>query len=610
MASAALGGEGRAASVLRAGAFAYQRFAEDLPWEEAMPDVLRELGRAAEVHRVHVFKSARQQDGSLQKSGVFEWCAPGFGSTIRSPENQDVRDGARSGRQLEMLGAGGVIFGTVTTLPESERRNLRDEGVLSVAIVPIYSGSRWWGFIGFDDCLIDRQWTEVELEALKAVANILGATIARKRGAGDTEHFQELVEQIPAIVYVDDIRDGYRTTYVGPQLETILGISQHEWITDPGAWAAHMHPDDREFMTKEYEEYRSTGGTLIQEYRVIRPDNGRIVWIRDDCTLFRDQSGRPSFVQGVMFDITTQKTLEEQLRAAEATNRTLIEQIPAVVFIRPLGASDEAYVSPSVETILGCSRESWLGTAWWDEHLHHQDRAEVLRVHQSLIDGGDPIRIEYRMVTGDDRLVSIEEVAKVISKDGRPWVVQGLIQDITQRKDAEADIVFLAYHDKLTGLLNRAVFEEHLEAAVARAVRNDRAVAVLFLDLDQFKEVNDSLGHSAGDELLRHVAKCLSSAIRESDIVARQGGDEFLVLLPDLEYGNGTKSGRHDKAVQLAEMIAQRIRTLLEAPFTIGDCELRTSASIGSSIYPLDATDGRTLIQNADAAMYRRKQGR
>ena len=609
--SAALGGEGRAASVLRAGAFAYQRFAEDLPWEEAMPDVLRELGRAAEVHRVQVFKSSRQQDGSLRKSGVFEWCAPGFGSTIRSPENQDVRYGDRSGCQLEMLGVGGVIFGTVTTLPESERGNLRAEGVLSVAIVPIYSGSRWWGFIGFDDCLIDRQWTEVELEALKAVANILGATIARKRGGAETEHFQELVEQIPAILYVDDIREDYRTTYVGPQLETILGISQHEWITDPDVWAIHMHPDDREFMTKEYEEYRSTGGTLIQEYRMIRPDNGQIVWIRDDCTLFRDESGRPSFVQGVMFDVTTQKTLEEQLRTAEAKNRTLIEQIPAVVFIRPLAGSDEApYVSPSIETILGCSREAWLGTAWWDEHLYHEDRAEVLRVHQSLIDRGDPIKIEYRMITDDDRLVSIEEVAKVISKDGRPWVVQGLMQDITQRKEAEADIVFLAYHDKLTGLLNRAVFEQHLDAAVARAVRNDRAVAVLFMDLDQFKDVNDSLGHSAGDELLRHVATCLSSAIRESDIVARQGGDEFLVLLPDLEYGNGTPSGRHDKALHVAEMIAQRIQTFLEAPFMIGDCELRTAASIGISIYPLDATDGRFLIQNADAAMYRRKQGR
>jgi diguanylate cyclase (GGDEF)-like protein/PAS domain S-box-containing protein len=439
----------------------------------------------------------------------------------------------------------------------------------------------------------------------------VGASIARKRGGADTEHFQELVEQIPAIVYVDDIRDGYRTTYVGPQLETILGITQHEWITDPEAWAIHMHPDDREFMTKEYEEYRSTGGTLIQEYRMIRPDNGQMVWIRDDCTLFRDEGGRPSFVQGVMFDVTTQKTLEEQLRTAEAKNRTLIEQIPAVVFIRPLAGSDEApYVSPSVETILGCSRESWLGTAWWDEHLHDEDRDEVLRVHQSLIDGGDAIKVEYRMTTDDDRLVSVEEVAKVISKDGRPWVVQGLIQDITRRKEAEANITFLAYHDTLTGLLNRAVFEQHLGAAVARADRNHRAVAVLFLDLDRLKEVNDSLGHSAGDELLRHVANCLSHAIRESDIVARQGGDEFLVLLPDLEYGDGTPPGSPNTALQMAEMIAARIETLLEAPVMIGDSELRTSASIGISVYPLDVTDGRDLIHNADAAMYRRKQGR
>jgi hypothetical protein len=114
MASRALDGERRATSVLRAGAFAYQRFARDLPWEEAMPDVLRDLGRAAEVQRVQVFKSSRHQDGSLRKSGVFEWFAPGFASTIHSPENQGVRYGDRSGRQLETPGASSVLSGTVS----------------------------------------------------------------------------------------------------------------------------------------------------------------------------------------------------------------------------------------------------------------------------------------------------------------------------------------------------------------------------------------------------------------------------------------------------------------------------------------------------------------
>ena len=243
---------------------------------------------------------------------------------------------------LEMLGAGGVIFGTVTTLPESERGNLRAEGVLSVAIVPVYSGSHWVGLHRLrrlpDRPAMDRS----RAGSSEGGGEHLGRYIARKRGGADTEHFRRagradssdpLCRRYP--------RELPHPTYVGPQLETILGITQHEWITDPNSWAIHMHPDDREFITKEY-EYRSTGGTLIQEYRMIRPDNGQIVWIRDDCTLFRDESGRPASFRG---DVRCHRTETPRSScAAEAKNRTLIEQIPAVVFIRPLAGSDEGFL--------------------------------------------------------------------------------------------------------------------------------------------------------------------------------------------------------------------------------------------------------------------------
>ena len=130
-----------------------------------------------------------------------------------------------------------------------------------------------------------------------------------------------------------------------------------------------------------------------------------------------------------------------------------------------------------------------------------------------------------------------------------------MIFDITERKRAEEQVAFLAYHDKLTGLPNRALFEEMLETAIARARRHDLGVGVLFLDLDNFKLVNDSLGHHAGDELLRQLAERLRGCTRETDLVARQGGDEFLLLLADLERGDGARRGT-DAGMLVAESVA------------------------------------------------------
>jgi predicted signal transduction protein with EAL and GGDEF domain len=206
----------------------------------------------------------------------------------------------------------------------------------------------------------------------------------------------------------------------------------------------------------------------------------------------------------------------------------------------------------------------------------------------------------------------------VIIKDdsGQPLFWQGVMHDISDQKRAEEQIAFLAYHDKLTDLPNRTMFQEMLELALARARRHDLAVAVLYLDLDDFKLVNDSLGHPAGDELLRQVAARLREASRDTDLVARQGGDEFLLLLADLE--RALWAGASDEvrpaphlapnALLMAESVASRIHEALQAPFSLGKTEVYISASIGVSVFPLDASDGYSLLKNADAAMYRSKK--
>ena len=175
----------------------------------------------------------------------------------------------------------------------------------------------------------------------------------------------------------------------------------------------------------------------------------------------------------------------------------------------------------------------------------------------------------------------------------------GTAFDVTERKRAEAQITSLAYHDTLTGLPNRLLFADRLTLAVAQAHRRARRLGVLFLDVDRFKVINDSLGHSVGDRLLKALARRVAGTVRDEDTVARLGGDEFILLLPDASTA--------EDVVNVAEKILEAVRK----PVRIDESELFVTASIGISLYPDDGTDPETLVKNADTAMYRAKeQGR
>ncbi|HYF11178.1 MAG TPA: EAL domain-containing protein, partial [Actinomycetota bacterium] len=299
-----------------------------------------------------------------------------------------------------------------------------------------------------------------------------------------------------------------------------------------------------------------------------------------------------------------------ELREANARYRALVEQIPAIVYV---DLADESmvttYVSPQIEALLGITAEEYIADPeLWTKRLHPDDRDGALEAYRAGRDASAPFTFEYRLIARDGRAVWFRDSAVVIpGADGHPSLIQGVMLDVTDRKAAEEQAAFLAYHDKSTNLPNKAMFEELLGLAIARAKRHDLGVAVLSMDLDDFKLVNDSLGHEAGDDLLRQLADRLREATRETDLVARQGGDEFLLLLSDLERGR-VHAGANDLTMTVAESVAARIRDVFVAPFLVGDTELYVTSSIGIAAYPNHATDGAELLKNADAAMYQSKR--
>jgi diguanylate cyclase (GGDEF)-like protein/PAS domain S-box-containing protein len=228
---------------------------------------------------------------------------------------------------------------------------------------------------------------------------------------------------------------------------------------------------------------------------------------------------------------------------------------------------------------------------------------EMSRTIERVRAGESETQLDVLRRRKDGSTVDVElTVSPVVGGDGAIVGASVIARDITLQRRAQEQIAYLAFHDQLTGLPNRALFYQHLELAIARADRNRLGVAVLFVDLDSFKLVNDSFGHLAGDALLQDFATRLRAVTRATDTVARQGGDEFLVLVPDLELSSGP--GIEPSALEVVQSIETKVRSVLEAPFDVAGTPIHVGLSVGVSVYPIDARDRDQLLRNADTAMY------
>lgn len=284
--------------------------------------------------------------------------------------------------------------------------------------------------------------------------------------------------------------------------------------------------------------------------------------------------------------------------ARRIAGQEILERLPVASYVVPMAARDPVWqVSPEVETLLGYSRTVWDSDArFWAKIVHPDDRERLVAERARALEMGEHFFSEYRVTAYDGRLLWLHDEAVLIQDDstGEPYQ-HGVLIDVTERKRFEQALEHQALHDALTDLPNRTLLCDRLQQVITVGRREAKPAALLLMDLDRFKEINDTLGHHCGDLVLRQVVTRLRRELRESDTIARLGGDEFAVLLPGVDERGALHA-------------VGKILQSLSIPLTVEGHTLDVGASIGAAIYPDHARDAHTLLQRADVAMYTAKR--
>lgn len=563
---------------------------ENEPLGALVQRVLERLGLGMGADRVYIFET-HDSAGEVLASQRYEWCGYGIHPEIGNLELQNLPIGRLFPRWLQQLRADSVISGAVASFPVDERAILEAQDIQSLIVVPVSLRGRLWGFVGFDAVRHLRQWSQADERVLRLTAAALGAAIEQVRmleALRQSEQRHRLA--------LDGASAGswewraHQACRWSERCFQLLNLDPLTDIPSQQRWLDAIHPTDRAWFDAEFEHAWQEGTPLSIEFRV-HAGQGDCRWVKALGRQRFDADGRPDGMVGILLDIDARKRDDERLRLSAAVIDSTRDGVVVTDLDARIVSVNRAYCE-----ITGYSEAELLGqNPRLLQSGRHDDRFFAAMWASLTQEGQWQGEVWSRRRNGE---ICPEwlTISTVRDDTGRPRHYVGVVTDITRLRQTEAELAHLAHYDPLTGLPNRLLAQSRLEYSIERSEHLGRRLALLFVDMDRFKTVNDSLGHQVGDELLCAVGERLRRAVGPADTVARLGGDEFLAIVENV----GSARAAGEAARGLLDTLAE--------PFLLpSGHEVYADASIGISLFPEDGSTASDLVRCADAALYRAK---
>lgn len=569
-------------------------------YEASMDTLVQKLGQASNVSRVYVF-SRSDLNPEVEVSIRFEWHDTRVTSIKESEQYHRLKFNPLFDRWESLFLQKKPLSGLVKDFPESEGAFLKNMSVLSIIVVPIYVQDHLWGFIGFDECQQERQWTEAEFYALTTAANTIATVTSHDALLNSNREMIEklqiehsrldtLLDTLPDLVWLKDNDGAYLScnqrfeSFFGAKQSEIIGKTDYDFVDQSIADQARYY--DRKAMESDH--------VSITEETVLFAEDGHEELLETIKKVVKTKNGETFGVLGIGRDISQRKEYESRLQLFAQVFDSSHDGI--IICDAELNVID---LNPAFLEISGQAAQAVLGA-----------KPDILTTEKSVIEGEANIWSEVAEVgswagelefnRGNDEVVILKTTVSVIHSDVHAQKFYfALFTDVTQQKFQQSLIEKQAYFDVLTGLPNRILLNEKLTQALAFSERHHSRLAVCFLDLDGFKPINDTYGHNVGDEVLIEVAERLTRVVRREDSVGRLGGDEFVLLLGEI------------KTLDELNTSLTRVLNALREPLQATGNNDVVSASIGVAFSGGDEKDEGLLLRQADQAMYiAKKQGR
>jgi diguanylate cyclase (GGDEF)-like protein/PAS domain S-box-containing protein len=612
---------------------------------EALPGALEMIATVARIDRVVVMENVSTALG-MAPSVFFVWTsddAPQVDAAAIISKSQ-ARYAMEDLLRPLHKGMAVVIERRIATGPMREL--LTQLQVVSTLQVPIMLHGAYCGQLIFDDCRGEREWTALQINILKLVAEFIGTVLTRERTREEVHYRDALLAAVNAsvvdIMTAPDVNMAITTalgqvstavhvdrTLVIELVQTAAGASQvtvrNSWVASGSAaevatimeLMSKLPDPEIELWTAPLRQGRHVRARLSEltashrrAFEVMKVKSALLVPIMingkywghisfDDCSHERNWTETEVDILNTLAQLIGTAIARERYVEELAKANTIVQNSPTILYrLRGNPSFPMIYISHNV-SLLGHNREDWLRSpTLYQSFIALEDRVKVQGTLVELLEtDAERATIEFRVLssTGESRWME-NRYTPVRDGDGRLVEIEGIMIDITERKLAADRIALLARTDGLTGLANRATFNDRLRQMFAASQRGANAFAVLYLDLDRFKDVNDMLGHPVGDKLLQAVAQRLKSATRANDLVVRLGGDEFVILQADVTEP------------AIAGALAAKVITAISAPYDIDGDQLRIGASCGISVFSSAADGPDGLLVQADQALYRSKE--